>query len=521
MENKLISIDISPNANGEITENGGVMWEHNATVLKFTLSPEYVGDYRYYIEYRSLIGTKVRTEYLTLNEDNTVSYTVPVTMSSLKGVECYFNIVKMDSDGNTVQVIKSRKFCLTFDFSPDTDNSLCKVNDFSINALLEAIRLGTFKGESGENGKDGKNGAKGDKGDKGEKGDKGDPGEVTLEYANRNFANALVGKKTGNAVLMNDLAQNEQNVTVTFKNKNLWSNGNVVADGKHTIVTLNTPLSANKTYILSANVTSTDTDSEVCKLVSFNSTSDTSKESLGSIARGDRVSLKFKPKYDVTRIAFYPSGIYSNLTGDYATFTDIQIEEGSIATDYAPNIPDFSAMQVIKHGKNLWTQGDVTVTAKYTAVVFDYVLPADVTYTLSADVESDDTDAAKCLILANGTIENLGHVERGERKELTFTPTKALNGLLFYASTGAENGAGDTAAFKNIQLEIGDTATEYVESEAWGELTPDTDSLTVPTNKKGELSLIPQAKGIEITCNYLRDLNMVIEKILVHLGITI
>ncbi len=165
MEYKIISIDISPENQEEINENAGVMWEHNATTLVFNIAPVYVGDYRYYIEYRSLMGTKVRTEYLSLdNATNTVTYDIPVTMSSLKGVECYFNIVKINDDGQTIQVIKPKKFCLDFDYSADVDNSIAKVNDFSINALLEAIRSGSFKGEKGE---------------KGNQGEKGDSGEIT------------------------------------------------------------------------------------------------------------------------------------------------------------------------------------------------------------------------------------------------------------------------------------------------------------------------------------------------------
>ncbi len=153
MEKRIISIDISPETQDAYYEKAGIMWEHNATQLQFNISPSYIGDYRYYIEYRSILGTKVRTEYLELDaETNTVTYDVSVTMSSLKGVECYFNIVKIDEDGKTIQVVKPKKIGLTFDFSPDTDNSLAKVNDFSINALLEAIRTGTFKGERGEKG---------------------------------------------------------------------------------------------------------------------------------------------------------------------------------------------------------------------------------------------------------------------------------------------------------------------------------------------------------------------------------
>ena len=198
MERKIISIDISPETTEITTENAGVMWEHNATTLVFNVDKKYIGDYRYYIEYRSLIGTKVRTEYLDLDtETNTVTYNVPITMSSLKGVECYFNIIFIDGDGNTVQVIKPHKFCLQFDYSPDTDNTLAKVNDFSINALLEAIRLGTFKGEKGD---------VGEKGDKGDKGEKGDTGEISQDYATRTFADAVKSKRSGNPIIIDDVS---------------------------------------------------------------------------------------------------------------------------------------------------------------------------------------------------------------------------------------------------------------------------------------------------------------------------
>lgn len=197
METKIISIDITTDSSQTAqNENAGVMWEHNATQLVFNLDDGFVGDYRYYIEYRSLLGTKVRTEYLELN-GNTITYPIPVSMTSLKSVECYFNIISIDEDGNTTQVIKPRKFCLDFDFSPDTDNSLAKVNDFSINSLLEAIRLGTFKGEKGETG---------EKGDKGDTGDKGDAGEVPYNYVNFNFANAIKKTVSGKSIKADDVS---------------------------------------------------------------------------------------------------------------------------------------------------------------------------------------------------------------------------------------------------------------------------------------------------------------------------
>ena len=48
MENKIISIDITPDNSAEYAANAGVMWEHNATLLKFNIDKAFVGDYRYY-----------------------------------------------------------------------------------------------------------------------------------------------------------------------------------------------------------------------------------------------------------------------------------------------------------------------------------------------------------------------------------------------------------------------------------------------------------------------------------------
>lgn len=225
METKIISIDISPESTETPIENAGVMWEHNATQLVFNIDSAYIGDYKYYIEYRSLIGTKVRTEYLMLNtETNTITYDIPVTMSSLKGVECYFNIVMIDGDGNTIQVIKPHKFCLQFDYSPDTDNSIAKVNDFSINALLEAIRIGTFKGDKGD---------KGDTGAKGEKGDKGDTGEISESFATSTFANTIKNVASGNPIVVNDVSP----VTHTVSVKGDGNTDYLTACGKNIIPT--------------------------------------------------------------------------------------------------------------------------------------------------------------------------------------------------------------------------------------------------------------------------------------------
>lgn len=225
MERKIISIDISPESLDEAyKDNGGVMWEHNAVKLVFTIAPEYAGDYRYYIEYRSAIGAKVRTEYLTLDEaTSTVSYDIPAAMSSLKCVECLFNIVNIDNDGRTVQVIKPKKFYLEFDYSPDTDNYLCRVNNFSVNALLEAIRNGTFKGET----------AYGDK--EYSPGSLNPQSGIAVCEAVSAAANTLRGTATGHYYRIDDISPVRHELDIQFKSDTVtdFTGESVIISGKN------------------------------------------------------------------------------------------------------------------------------------------------------------------------------------------------------------------------------------------------------------------------------------------------
>ena len=51
------------------------------------------------------------------------------------------------------------------------------------------------------------------RGEKGEKGDKGDTGEVSLDYANKTFANAVIGSAEGEAVRVDDVSPVEHNIS--------------------------------------------------------------------------------------------------------------------------------------------------------------------------------------------------------------------------------------------------------------------------------------------------------------------
>ena len=113
-------------------------------------------------------------------------------------------------------------------------------------------------------------------------------------------------------------------------------------------------------------------------------------------------------------------------------------------------------------GKNLWANGDVEVTSAdnngvgYKQVNLTNPLPPG-TYTLSALVTSTDTDADYSLF---GNFYNL---KRGgtTRTSTTATFSNEITAIVVYAGSNQANSAGDTATFKDIQIELGSTATEY------------------------------------------------------------
>lgn len=141
---------------------GGVMYEHNATALRFLLDPVYIApEYRYYLEFVTVNGVN-RTDYLTPDEENAIEFSIPADITSQMTALCCLNIVAVNEAGKTEQLIKSKSVNLYFSVFENTEKKLAADYAFSVNALLEAIKNGTFKG---------------DKGDPGEKGD----AEVTID----------------------------------------------------------------------------------------------------------------------------------------------------------------------------------------------------------------------------------------------------------------------------------------------------------------------------------------------------
>ena len=123
-------------------------------------------------------------------------------------------------------------------------------------------------------------------------------------------------------------------------------------------------------------------------------------------------------------------------------------------------INDKQVITVKSCGKNLWEFGDQSFTTNSSTL---YKTLKAGTYTISAVVTSSGTDGTKSAIyFYNDNIAVKGvPLQRNSRNSYTFTLDTDVNKLMLYAETDQPTSVGDTATWSDIQLEFGDTATEY------------------------------------------------------------
>lgn len=126
--------------------------------------------------------------------------------------------------------------------------------------------------------------------------------------------------------------------------------------------------------------------------------------------------------------------------------------------------------KVSANTRNLWPFGGSVEVSKYWASTIvsplgEYVLPAG-TYTVSAIVSSTGTNSSKsCIAFCKDEAGNhlaSVNLDRNAREYGTFTLPEDANLIVIYAETTSSNSAGDTAVWKNIQIESGTLMTDYI-----------------------------------------------------------
>ena len=128
------------------------------------------------------------------------------------------------------------------------------------------------------------------------------------------------------------------------------------------------------------------------------------------------------------------------------------------------NAAESGAVTVFTGGKNLLpVEEEITFDRRY-RVTLDEPLPPG-TYTISASIASNDTDADKCMVGFEGGSSTGGilyaELNRGEKNSDTVTLRNPSSSVFFNAGLDYAGSTGDTATYKHVQLEVGKSATEY------------------------------------------------------------
>lgn len=141
------------------------------------------------------------------------------------------------------------------------------------------------------------------------------------------------------------------------------------------------------------------------------------------------------------------------------------VQEGS--GDASPNnvrpISGWNIVGAARAGKNLISETPDLVEDGFIEWTFNPPLPPG-TYTVSAKVTTDDTDANNSLVsfyVKNGETVFTSFSRTGAMEARTVTIPKQLQGFRICASNGISLSAGDELTVEQLQLEIGTTATDY------------------------------------------------------------
>ena len=199
------------------------------------------------------------------------------------------------------------------------------------------------------------------------------------------------------------------------------------------------------------------------------------------------------------------------------------IELGTTATDYTPYVSDLSAVGVSRLGKNLSPTNTLEVqgiggwTHKSLAL---FNIP-DGTYTFSCAYEDLGADTAKNTVSIRDIDEEFitEFVVSNGGSTRTFTTT---NGLKIYLYSNCSATAANTdVIFKNIQLELGTTATEY-EPYTCQTVTANGDGTVEGlTSISPNMAVTTDTQGVVIDMTYNADTKMYIDNKLAEISTAI
>ena len=282
------------------------------------------------------------------------------------------------------------------------------------------------------------------------------------------------------------------------------------------------------TYSFSAVVESDDVNSNKCF---FWFTLDGTTKRASIIERtvdGNRtVSENIVIASEFNGMTFFASSNLLNSKNDKARISDIQLEEGKVATDYVPYV-ESNNIGIVAGGKNLSSIRTVQCNvadnngACYKKIYLGYSLPP-CKYSFSAMVTSTDVDTEKCAVIllnesdgASREVSRLLFSKNGtsrasiENQEID----QPFNCIAFYPAENESAASEGSVTFSDIQIEYGTTATAFEEYKEIQELLSNSQGCVDDLVLSHPVStILPSKEGVLLDITYNRDINKALASI--------
>ena len=427
----------------------------------------------------------------------------------------------------------------------------------SAEQLAQSVRSdadsGAFKGDKGEQGNKGDKGDTGAVGAKGDKGDKGDPGKDAVTdraysptsenaqsgkavaealkaertYANNSFSGALRGSASGEAVRLSDITPNEHTLGVKVSGKNLFDKDNAniiigypdaenVINGASSTRSVYIPCVPNATYTVSKTLTArfavafTDDIPSIGVAV----TGRVQNNTASSITTTSGINSRY------IVVWLYHVDLDTTTIKINEVLTTLQIELGSTATSYTPYITDFSGVTLKRYGRNLVDISDGNSAASASTVDITESCPRGINIFGSAYMERNVNQP--CRLRIDYVVDGETNYLFGEMMYSSGIGT--VEGTIPISATQVNftfqkliNTEGDIY-WKNVQLEVGDSATDYRAFQQQNYIANADGTVSGVTSISDDITLMTDTDGVIINAEYNKDLNKAISELYALVG---
>lgn len=357
----------------------------------------------------------------------------------------------------------------------------------------------------------------------------------TSNHIKNSYANAIKGTASGNAIRIDDVSPIEHTINTRVHGKNFIDMTKIPIQDNTSVNYISAvgegfiEITCTDAYNGDGHVNTTITLKDLCpqmvagKQYILSATSDSWNKGI-RLAPMD-LFWQFNESITVTEemldcsVGFYGYSPYNGQNRGVCRTYDIQIEEGSIITDYEPYI-DPTSITVLSLGKNLLPINEITVTKPnaWGLQQLSQVRLAPGTYTARCKFKQTGVDKSTVSLSIRDyttwtdTISTVSSKEISGELKTTFEVTSEREGIHVYLySNSSATDLNTQCVFTEIQLEAGSEATTFDRYVEFVSYTPAIDGSVAIMSINPTMTIYSINKNIVIEGEYNRDTTKMFE----------